>query len=264
MTASHLEELFGLAGQVALVTGASSGLGAECARALAKAGADVALVARRRERLESLAAELEVLGVRTCSAPADVTDEDQIARAIERVTRELGPVDVLLNGAGIALLGRAERHTRERFEAVLEANVTSAFLVSRAVALQMIERESGGVIINLSSVAGSLGNPVHRAVGYSASKGALTNLTRHLAIEWVRHEIRVNAIAPAYFPTEMTIDPRVGAVREDQLEVMRRFTPQGRLGRPGELETAVLFLAAPASSYVTGSVVYVDGGWTAW
>jgi gluconate 5-dehydrogenase len=261
---SHLEEIFGLRGHVAMVTGASSGLGAECARALAKGGADVGLVARRRDRLEELAAELQGLGVRACPAPADVTDEAEIGAALATIESELGPVDILVNGAGIAPLGRAERHTRERFENALATNLTSAFLVSQAVARRMIERGSGGNIISLSSVTGGLANPVHPTVGYAASKGGLTNLTRHLAVEWARHHIRVNALAPAYFPTEMTIDPKFGEVRRDQVEVMERFTPMGRLGRPGELESAVLFLAAPASSYVTGSIVTVDGGWTAW
>jgi NAD(P)-dependent dehydrogenase (short-subunit alcohol dehydrogenase family) len=261
---SRLDEIFGLRGRVAMVTGASSGLGSECARALAKGGADVGLVARREDRLEELAAAIRKLGVRACAAPADVTVESDIDAALARIESELGPVDVLLNGAGIAPLGRAERHPREKFERALETNLTSAFLVSKAVAGRMIERGSGGNIINLSSVMGSHGNPVFRTVGYAASKGGLTNLTRHLAIEWVRHGIRVNAIAPAYFPTEMTIDPKVGEVRADQVEVMERFTPLGRLGRPGELESAVLFLAAPASSYVTGSIVTVDGGWSAW
>jgi gluconate 5-dehydrogenase len=261
---SHLDRIFGLGGQVALVIGASSGLGIECARALAKGGADVGLVARRKQRLEEVAKEICDLGVRSCVAPADVTDEAQLGRAIDQVESELGPVDILLYAAGIALLGRAERHTREKFERVLEVNLTGAFLASQAIAQRLIERGSGGSLIHVSSVAGTVGNPVHRAVGYSASKGGLTNLTRHLAIEWAPHGIRVNAIAPAYFPTEMTIDPDVGDVREDQASVMRQFTPLGRLGRPGELESAVLYLAAPASSYVTGSVVAVDGGWTAW
>jgi NAD(P)-dependent dehydrogenase (short-subunit alcohol dehydrogenase family) len=116
----------------------------------------------------------------------------------------------------------------------------------------------------LSSVMGFVGNAVHQAVGYSASKGALNNLTRQLAVEWARHGILVNAVAPAYFPTEMTIDPRTGEVPPDHVARMEQFTILGRLGRPGELESAILFLAAPASSYVTGSIVAVDGGWTAW
>ncbi len=111
---------------------------------------------------------------------------------------------------------------------------------------------------------GSGGNPVHRAVGYAATKGAQHNLVRHLAVEWARHGIRVNAIAPSYFPTEMTVDPTLGDIAEDQKARMRTFTPLDRVGRPGEIESAVVFLAAPASSFVTGAIVPVDGGWTAW
>jgi NAD(P)-dependent dehydrogenase (short-subunit alcohol dehydrogenase family) len=249
---------------VALVTGASSGLGAEAARALARAGADVALVARRLEPLSRLAGELEAGGVRAIATPADVTVRRELETALARIEDELGPVDVLVNGAGIAPLGRAERHPREKWDAALAVNLTAAFELSQLVGARMIERGRGGRIIHIASVIGSGGNPVHRAVGYAASKGGLTNLVRHLAVEWAPHDILVNAIAPSYFPTEMTIDPAIGDVREDQKARMIQFTPLGRLGRAGEIETAVLFLAAPASSFVTGSVVAVDGGWTAW
>ena len=261
---SELEELFSLRGQVALVTGASSGLSAQIARALAKAGADVGLVARRKDRLEELARELEKKSVRACVAPADVTNTDQLVAALDRVEAELGPLDLLVNGAGVAPLSRAEKHSRDKWDQALALNLTAAFEASQLVARRWIERKRGGRIIQVSSVIGFGGNPVHKAVGYSASKGALNNLTRHLAIEWAPYGIAVNALAPSYFPTEMTIDPRYGDVSPEQQDAMRRFTPMDRLGRLEEIETAVLFLASPKSSYVTGSVVAVDGGWTAW
>jgi gluconate 5-dehydrogenase len=260
----QLEALFGLRDRVALVTGASSGLGAEAARALALAGAHLGLVARRQDRLEALGRELGAHGGRCCPAAADVTDAEALKTALDRIEAELGPVDILVNGAGIAPLGRAEHHTRQKWDAALAVNLTAAFEVSQLVAARWIERGSPGRIIHISSVIGSGGNPVHRAVGYAASKGGLDNLVRHLAVEWARHGINVNAIAPAYFPTEMTVDPELGDVAEDQKARMRQFTPLDRLGRPGEIETAVLFLAAPASSYVTGAIIPVDGGWTAW
>jgi gluconate 5-dehydrogenase len=262
---AHLEQLFGLRGQRAIVTGASSGLGVQAARALAKGGADLGLVARRADRLEALAAELaDEFGVRACAAPADVTDSAALAAAFEQVEKELGPLDILLGSAGIAELGRAERHKREKWDRVLAVNLTAAFESSQIMARKLIERGRPGRIIHISSAIGSGGNPVHRAVGYSAAKAGLDNLVRHLAVEWAQHGILVNAIAPSYFPTEMTVDPEIGDVRADQKEIMHRFTPLGRLGREGELETAVLFLAAPASTYVTGTVIPVDGGWTAW
>lgn len=261
---SPLEELFSLRGCVALVTGASSGLSAQIARALAKAGASLGLVARRRERLEALARELEGHGVKCCVAPADVTVKSELVAALDRVEAALGPLDLLVNGAGVAPLSRAEKHSREKWDQALALNLTAAFEASQLVAQRWIERKRGGRIIQVSSVIGFGGNPVHKAVGYSASKGALNNLTRHLAIEWAPYGIAVNALAPSYFPTEMTIDPRHGDVAPEQQDAMRRFTPMDRLGRLEEIETATLYLASPKSSYTTGSVVTVDGGWTAW
>jgi gluconate 5-dehydrogenase len=260
-----LRDLFGLTGQTALVMGASSGLGEECARALARAGADVGLVARRAERLEALAASLRGdFGVRTAVAPADVTETAAIEPVLDRVEKDLGPVRVLVNSFGVAPMSRAERHPRDKWDAAVALNLTATFEVAQAVGRRMIERGNGGRIILVSSVMGGRANPVHRAVGYAATKGAVDNLTRQLAVEWAKHGILVNALAPSYFPTEMTMDPRVGRIPEEMEAEMIRRTPLGRVGRAGELETAVLFLAAPASSYVTGLVLPVDGGWTAW
>ncbi len=264
MIETELSRLFSLAGKVAVVTGASSGLGEQAAHALARAGAKVGLVARRAERLEKLVADLEASSLHACAAPADITDTAQITDALNRVEAELGPIDILVNAAGVAPLGRAEKHTRQKWDAAIGLNLTAAFELSQQVAQRLIERGSGGRIIHLSSVIGFGANPVHRAVGYAASKGGLNNLVRHLAVEWARHGINVNAVAPSYFPTEMTIDPSVGDVAADQQERMRTFTPMDRLGREGELDTALLFLAAPGSSYVTGVILPVDGGWTAW
>ena len=261
---SGLDELFSLAGKVALVTGASSGLGAEAARALAKAGADVGLVARREDRLEALAEKLGQLGVRTATAPADVTSTEELDAAVERVERELGPVGILVHGAGIALLSRAEKHSRDKWDAALAVNLTAAYEVSQMVGRRMIERGAGGRIIHISSAVGVGSNPVHKALGYSVSKGGLNSLVRQLAIEWAQYDITVNAIAPSYFPTEMTIDPGVGDVAPDQKARMELFTPMARLGREGEIESGIVFLAAPASTYVTGVILPIDGGWTAW
>jgi gluconate 5-dehydrogenase len=261
---SPLEALFGLRGQVAVVTGASSGLGVDAARALAKAGADVGLVARRADRLDALAAELARSGRRARAAPADVSDAAALRAALDLVEAELGPIEIAVHSAGVAPLGRAERHSRAKWDQAIGVNLTAAFELAQLLAERWIERGTPGRLVFVSSVMGRGANPMHRSVGYAASKGGLDNLVRQLAVEWARHGIRVNAIAPAWFATEMTVDPRIGDVDPEQRAGMEARTPLGRLGRPGEIETAILFLAAPGSTYVTGSIVSVDGGWTAW
>ena len=264
MTAQHLQSLFGLQGKVALVTGASSGLGIEFARGLAMAGADVALVARRLERLQEVARALAALGVRAQPIQADLRQDVQIEGAIRQAQDRLGPIDILINNAGVAPVGRAERHSMEKWQQAIDVNLTAVFLCCQKVGQQMIERGQGGRIINISSVLGEGANSVHKTVGYAATKGAVTNMTRQLAVEWAPHGITVNALAPSWFPTEMITDPRLGRVQDEQRARMELFTPMGRLGHEGELLGAVIFLASPAASYVTGAILHVDGGWHAW
>ena len=264
MSAEHLDQLFGLRGKVALVTGASSGLGVEFAQGLAMAGADVAVVARRLERLQAVAKQLETFGVRAHAIQADLRDEAQIDAALQQVQETLGPIDILVNNAGIAPVSRAERHTLDRWQQALDINLTAVFLCCQKVGQQMIERGQGGRIINISSVLGEGANAVHKTVGYAATKGAVTNMTRQLAVEWAPYGITVNALAPSWFPTEMITDPRLGRVHDEQRARMELFTPMGRLGREGELLGAIIFLASPAASYVTGTILHVDGGWRAW
>ena len=264
MSLSDLERLFGLRGKVALVTGASSGLGKEFARGLAMAGADVAIVARRLERLQAVVAELEAFGGRAHAVQADLQHEAQIEAAVRDVHDALGPIDILVNNAGIAPVGRAERHGLDKWQQALDVNLTAVFLCCQHVGRRMIERGKGGRIINISSVLGEGANSVHRTVGYAATKGAVTNLTRQLAVEWAPHGITVNALAPSWFPTDMITDPRLGRVHDEQRARMEHFTPLGRLGREGELLGAIIYLASPSASYVTGAVLNVDGGWRAW
>jgi gluconate 5-dehydrogenase len=264
MSAEHLDKLFGLHGKIALVTGASSGLGVEFAQGLAMAGADVAVVARRIERLQAVARQLATLGVRAHAVQADLRDEAQVDAALQQVHDTLGPIDILVNNAGVAPVSRAERHTLDKWQQALEINLTAVFLCCQKVGGQMIARRQGGRIINISSVLGEGANAVHNTIGYAATKGAVTNMTRQLAVEWAPHGITVNALAPSWFPTDMITDPRLGRVHDEQRARMELFTPMGRLGREGELLGAIIFLASPAASYVTGEVLHVDGGWRAW
>jgi len=264
MTMRTLQDVFGLKGKIALVTGASSGLGVELAQGLAIAGADVAVVARRKDRLDRVADDLRGYGVRSLAVQADLTIDADVERAVAEVEQGLGPVDILVNNAGIAPFGRAEKQTREQWDSVLAVNLTAGFRLSQAIARSMIERGQGGRIINISSILGQVGSAVMPTVGYAVTKHGVDGLTRHLALEWAPHKITVNAIAPAWFLTEMTTDPRYGDVNPKYKQRMIERTPLGRLGEPGELMGAVIYLAAPSSSYVTGAVLAVDGGWLAW
>ena len=264
MSQQDLTNWFGLDGQTALVFGASSGLGARAASVLARCGASVGLCARRRERLDANAVSIREEGVATAVVEADVTRDGDIERTFEQVEAELGSVSVVVYAPGISPLGRAERHSREKWDRALATNLTGALEVSQCAARRWIEREVPGSIVHVASVVGVAAGPVHRAVGYAASKGGLVNLTRQLAVEWAPHGIRVNALVPGYFATELTIDPSVGDIAADQKERIETFTPMGRVGQEHEIDTALALLTAPASSYVTGALIPVDGGWTAW
>jgi NAD(P)-dependent dehydrogenase (short-subunit alcohol dehydrogenase family) len=256
-----LQSLFSLKGRHALVTGASSGLGVECARALALAGADVAVLARRAERVERLAADLAAdYGVKAIAIKADVTAAADLDRAVEEAAA-LGPIDILVNNAGVSPTGRAENLRRESWDEALAVNLTAPMMLSQRVARRLIDARRPGRIINMVSIYAAVASSVYRLSAYAASKAALANLTRQLAVEWAPHGILVNAIAPGWIPTEAT---EGGIAKRGNRERMEAFTPMARLGRAEEIRGAVIFLASAASSYVTGAVVAVDGGYTAW
>lgn len=257
---THVRDLFDLSGRVALITGGSRGLGLEMAHGLGEAGASVTITGRRPRWLEPAEAELRAAGIQCGAAECDVTDAEAVGALVDRMIREQGRIDILINNAGISWGASAEDMALDRFRAVLDTNVSGAFLVAQAVGRQMI-RQGSGVLLNTASVAGLAGiSPtIMRAAGYHASKGALIALTRQLAVEWAPCGIRVNAIAPGFFPSRMS----EGVIAQHE-EEMRAAIPMGRLGGPDEIKGAALFLVSDAARYVTGQVLIVDGGALAW
>jgi NAD(P)-dependent dehydrogenase (short-subunit alcohol dehydrogenase family) len=250
---------FSLAGRVALVTGAGRGIGRAIAVALGAAGAAVACAARSRDQVDSAAAEITAAGGRARALRLDVTRPEQIAAGVEEAAAALGPVDVLVNNAGITLDKKTVEVTDEDWDAVLATNLTAMFRCARAVAPGMIRLERGK-IINIGSMYGIIGVP--RYAAYCASKAAVDGLTRSLAVEWARHGIQVNCLAPGYMNTDI---PRAALADERTRALFLSKIPARRIGEPEEVGALAVYLASPASDFMTGQTVYLDGGQTmAW
>jgi NAD(P)-dependent dehydrogenase (short-subunit alcohol dehydrogenase family) len=246
-------DLFSLDGKVAVVTGASSGLGVAFATGLADAGADVAICARRVERLEQTKEQVEALGRRCIAIPADVANPEDCTRVIEQTVAELGKADVLINNAGIGTAVPATRETPDQFRQVIDVNLNGSYFMAQAFARAI--GEDGGSLVNIGSVLGSTTAGLPQAA-YAASKAAIIGLTRDLAQQWTgRKKIRVNALAPGFFASEMT-----DQYPDGYLEQMMWRVPMSRKGEARELVTAAIFLASDASSYITGVLLPVDGG----
>ncbi len=251
-----MSKRFDLSGKVALVTGASSGLGVHFARTLAEAGASVAIAARRADRLASLQAELQQDGARAVAVDLDVQSAESIAAAFDKVEAALGPVDVLVNNAGISIVKPALDMPEADWDSVVDTNLRGAWLMTQTAAKRWVAAKRPGSIVNIASILGL--RTIGQVAPYNASKAGLIHLTRALAMEWARYQIRVNAICPGYIETEMNGDfwKTPGGQR-----LIDRI-PQRRIGQPEHLDGALLLLASEAGAFMTGSIITVDGGHT--
>ena len=246
--------IFDLRGKVALVTGASSGLGDNFARKLAAAGATVVAGARRLDRLQALAAEIERDGGKAHAVALDVTDRASVQAAVSEAVRLGGSLDVVVNNAGVGESKQSLELTAEDWRRVLDTNLDGVWHVAQAAAQAMVAGGKGGNIVNIASVLGLRVAP--QLLAYATAKAGVVQMTKALALEWARHRIRVNAIAPGYIETDMNRD----VLRSEQGQALVKRIPQRRIGAPSDLDGALLLLASDASSYMTGSIVVVDGG----
>ncbi len=248
--------VFRLDGKIALVTGASSGIGAQTVKLFSSLGAKVIAAARREDRLQDLANQYpDVMAVR-----CDVGVEADCKNLVDTIINEYGKIDILINNAGISDPIPALEEDLDLFKRVIQIDLISCFHLAQLCAQHMETQESGGAIVNVASIHGFVGSSPNNQPGYTAAKGGLINLTRELALEWARHGIRVNAIAPGYITTELTDEMIAG---ESGRKWIERNTPMRRHGEVTELDGAMLLLASDAGSYITGETIAIDGGWLA-
>ena len=248
---------FSLVGKIALVTGSNRGLGRAMAQALGEAGAQVAVTARTQAAADTAADELRAIGVAALGVELEVTDAADVERAVQRISDELGPIDILINNAGISVAHTALEAAAGDWSSIMATNVDGVWNCSRAVGRRMVERGTGGTIVNIGSMSAQIVNQPRWQPAYLASKGAVHQLTKGLAAEWAPYGIRVNAIAPGYMETDQSpvYEPEFKPWCVDP-------APMKRAGKPEELGPLAVFLASDASSFMTGSIVVIDGGFT--
>ncbi|MBQ4426126.1 MAG: SDR family oxidoreductase [Oscillospiraceae bacterium] len=255
-----MKNYFDLKGQVAVVTGCSTGLGVQMAKALANQGANIVVVARRQNLIEQVASEIKAeFGVETLPVRCDITDTEAVNAMVDAVMAKFGRIDVLINNAGTGAVAPAEDITDDQFSHEMEIDLFGSFKVARAVAKKAMIPAKYGRIINIASMYGLVGNKIAGSAPYHAAKGGVVNLTRALAAEWGKYGITVNSICPGYFYTPLTVDTLNSDFFQQNAKTM---IPEERYGNEGELDSAAIFLASPASSYVTGVQLPVDGGYT--
>jgi gluconate 5-dehydrogenase len=255
----NVRQLFDLTGRVAIVSGGSMGLGRQMAEGLAEMGANLVLCARKKERCGETAEALRNLGVQTLALGCDVKDKTAIQKVVDATLSKFGRIDILVNNAGVSRGAPVEEMTLDQWDKVLSTNLTGTFLFCQAVGKAMVAQRSGK-IINIASVAGLGGASTElQAIGYHASKGGVIAFTKDLACKWAPHNIQVNAIAPGWFPTHMS-----EWIIEHRKDSLLGKIPLGRFGGDHDLKGSAVFLASDASAYVTGHVLVVDGGQTAW
>ena len=256
----HVRELFDLTDKVAIVTGGSRGLGKEIATGLGEAGAKVAITARREKELMATKQGLESMGIESLPIVADVSEVEDVKRTLAQTLERWGKVDILVNNAGVVWAEPPDQMSLEKWDYVMNINARGTFVCCQEIGKEMIKQKSGN-IINISSAVGVSGVDPNSGqfIGYQASKAAIIIMTKQLAVEWAVHHIRVNCAAPSFLATRLTeaLIKRTG-------ENMLRWIPMHRIGRPEEIKGTVVFLASEASSYITGQVICLDGGTTAW